>query len=129
MFASHPFSLQAKGASLAFIRGSPKSEDSVPDGRSVQLLLAYLNIDHEYVLFDPLNSHTHIHKISRGNLTDLEETGVSHFFYLSSCLIESFYVFQFLVSSNLGMYMGLFCLFYVIGCFRILWIGLLYQST
>lgn len=69
------FVRKAKGASLAFIRGSPKSEDGVTDGRSVQLLLAYLSVDHEYMLFDPLNSHTHIHKISRGNLADLEETG------------------------------------------------------
>lgn len=53
----------------------------------MQLLLAYLNSDHEYALFDPLNSHTHIHKISRGSLTDLEETGVYHFVCLSSCLI------------------------------------------
>ncbi|KAM3396488.1 WD repeat-containing protein 75 [Capsicum galapagoense] len=66
------FVRKAKGASLAFVRGSPKSED---DGRSVQLLLAYLNVDHEYVLFDPFDSHTHIHKISRGNLADVEETG------------------------------------------------------
>lgn len=83
-FASHPFSLQAKGASLAFIRGSPKSEDDVTDGRSVQLLLAYLSVDHEYMLFDPLDGHTHIHKISRGNLADLEETGVSRLLCLSS---------------------------------------------
>ncbi|MCE3051606.1 hypothetical protein HAX54_050304 [Datura stramonium] len=69
------FVRKAKGASLAFIRGSPKSEDGVSDGRSVQLLLACVNVDHEYVLFDPFNRHTHIHKISRGNLTDLEETG------------------------------------------------------
>lgn len=117
LFASHPFSLQAKGASLAFIRGSSKLEDGVTDGRSVQLLLAYLNVDHEYVLFDPLDSHTHIHKISRGNLADLEETGLSHFLYLSSCLTHSFYVFQFLVSINRGMYVGPF---WFILCDRVL---------
>ncbi|XP_009627084.1 uncharacterized protein [Nicotiana tomentosiformis] len=69
------FVRKAKGASLAFIRGSSNSEGGVTDGRSVELLLAYLNSDHEYALFDPLNSHIHIHKISRGSLTDLEETG------------------------------------------------------
>ncbi|KAK4355092.1 hypothetical protein RND71_024063 [Anisodus tanguticus] len=69
------FVRKAKGASLALIRGSSKSEDGDTDGRSVQLLLAYLNIDHEYVLFDPFNSHNQMHKISRGNLGDLEETG------------------------------------------------------
>ncbi|CAN4103824.1 unnamed protein product [Withania somnifera] len=69
------FVRKAKGASLAFIRGSPKSKDGVTNGGSVKMLLAYLNIDHEYVLFDPFNSYTPIHKIIRGNLNDVEETG------------------------------------------------------
>ncbi|CAN4102517.1 unnamed protein product [Withania somnifera] len=69
------FVRKAKGASLAFVSGSPKLEGGVIDGRSVQLLLAFLNIDHEYVLFDPFNSHALIHKISRGNLADVEERG------------------------------------------------------
>ncbi|KAM3306082.1 hypothetical protein P3S67_012952 [Capsicum chacoense] len=70
LLAPHSFSLRVKSSSLSLICGSPKSKNGVTDGRSMQLLLVYLNIDHAYVILHLFDSHTHIHKISGENLVD-----------------------------------------------------------
>lgn len=44
--------IQAKGGRLAFLKGDP-SEQAVIDGKPTQTLLAYINGDHEYVIFHP----------------------------------------------------------------------------
>ncbi|CAI0394899.1 unnamed protein product [Linum tenue] len=45
---------KAKGGALAFIRNQSSDEESSSDQQqAAQTLLAYMNADHEYVLFDP----------------------------------------------------------------------------
>ena len=49
--------LQAKGGGLSFLQGnSPSFQQSSWDGKSPQALLAYINADHEYILFDPYDN-------------------------------------------------------------------------
>ncbi|XP_050373389.1 uncharacterized protein LOC126791037 isoform X2 [Argentina anserina] len=49
---------KAKGGGLAFLEGNSPSfqQQSMWDGKSPQALLAYINADHEYILFDPYDS-------------------------------------------------------------------------
>lgn len=50
--------LQAKGGGLAFLKGNSPSfqHQSIFGGKSPQALLAYINADHEYILFDPYDN-------------------------------------------------------------------------
>lgn len=49
------FSLwQAKGGALGFLQVNPSSVEEISiDGKTPEVLLAYVNGDHEYVVFDP----------------------------------------------------------------------------
>ena len=68
---------QVKGGRIAFIKGDPSSLDlEVHDGNPSQTLLAYINGDHEYFLFDPYGKETRERSIIRPGDHSLEETGV-----------------------------------------------------
>lgn len=71
--------LQAKGGSLAFLQVNPSSiQEYISDGKPPQTLLAYINADHEYVLFDPYGKETHeLSVIHRDDLQASEESGRS----------------------------------------------------
>lgn len=46
--------LQAKGGALGFVQVDTSSVEEISiDGKAPEVLLAYMNGDHEYVLFDP----------------------------------------------------------------------------
>ncbi|KAE8682695.1 Detected protein of unknown function [Hibiscus syriacus] len=46
--------LQAKGGDLGFLRVNPSFVEEISiDGKTPEVLLAYMNGDHEYVIFDP----------------------------------------------------------------------------
>ncbi|KAL6191710.1 hypothetical protein ACLB2K_038100 [Fragaria x ananassa] len=49
---------KAKGGGLAFLKGNSPSfqHQSIFGGKSPQALLAYINADHEYILFDPYDN-------------------------------------------------------------------------
>ncbi|XP_027329589.1 WD repeat-containing protein 75 [Abrus precatorius] len=66
---------KAKGGGLAFLKGDP-SERVVVDGKASQTLLAYINGDREYVLFDPHGKETcELIMTRQDDLVSLEETG------------------------------------------------------
>lgn len=57
--------IQAKGGSIAFIKG-----------KTSQTLVAYLNGDREYVLFDPYDKEAHeLNMTMQDDLVGLEENG------------------------------------------------------
>ncbi|XP_031265869.1 WD repeat-containing protein 75 isoform X1 [Pistacia vera] len=68
---------KAKGGFLAFLQVNPSSiQEYISDGKPPQTLLAYLNADHEYVLFDPYGEETHeLSVIHREDLLASEESG------------------------------------------------------
>ncbi|XP_061361499.1 uncharacterized protein LOC133305332 [Gastrolobium bilobum] len=66
---------KAKGGGLAFLKGDP-SEVAVIDGKPSQTLLAYINGDHEYVLFDPYGKEAcELSMTTQDDLLAPEETG------------------------------------------------------
>lgn len=69
------FLIQAKGGGLAFLKGNP-SQLAVIDGRPSQTLLAYINGDREFVLFDPLDKEAcELDLAKQDDLVAHEETG------------------------------------------------------
>lgn len=71
--------LQAKGGALAFLKANPSfTYENISDGKAPQTLLAYVNGDHEYVLFDPYGKEVHeLSKIHWGDRLTHEEKGTS----------------------------------------------------
>jgi len=71
------FLVQAKGGALSFIQGNQLSiDENELDGKPPQSLLAYINGDREYLLFDPEGKETNeFSAIRREGLSDLEESG------------------------------------------------------
>ena len=69
--------VQAKGGALAFIQANQSSlDENELDGKPPQSLLAYINGDHEYLLFDPQGKEAKEHSaIRQEGLGDLEEAG------------------------------------------------------
>ncbi|KAL5065971.1 hypothetical protein RYX36_027708 [Vicia faba] len=64
---------KAKGGSVAFLKGNP-SEPA--DGKSSQTVLAYLNGDREYVLFDPYDKEAcELNLTKNEDFVGLEENG------------------------------------------------------
>ncbi|XP_058755460.1 uncharacterized protein LOC131628646 [Vicia villosa] len=64
---------KAKGGSVAFLKGNPSEQ---ADGKSSQTLLAYLNRDREYVLFDPYDKEARELNMSMNDdFVGLEENG------------------------------------------------------
>ncbi|KAM5553832.1 hypothetical protein ABKV19_025854 [Rosa sericea] len=59
---------KAKGGGLAFLKGNSPSfqQQSIADGKSPQALLAYINADHEYILFDPYDNDARELSMTRG---------------------------------------------------------------
>ncbi|KAL4365473.1 hypothetical protein AHAS_Ahas07G0109600 [Arachis hypogaea] len=71
-FDTNPyFTNTAKGGGLAFLKGI-LSERAVIDGKTLQILLVYINRDREYVIFDPYEKEGHKLSIIRQNVA-LEE--------------------------------------------------------
>ncbi|KAI5557023.1 hypothetical protein BDE02_18G073900 [Populus trichocarpa] len=68
---------KAKGGALSFIQGNQLSiDENELDGKPPQSLLAYINGDREYLLFDPKGKETNeFSAIRREGLSDLEESG------------------------------------------------------
>ncbi|XVF47687.1 hypothetical protein PTKIN_Ptkin03bG0130800 [Pterospermum kingtungense] len=51
---------KAKGGALGFLQVNPSSIQEIDiDGKKPEVLLAYMNGDHEYVIFDPYNKDAH----------------------------------------------------------------------
>lgn len=71
------FLVQAKGGALAFIQANQFAiDENELDGKPHQSLLAYINGDHEYLLFDPQGKEAKEHStIRQEGLGDLEEAG------------------------------------------------------
>ncbi|KAM5553835.1 hypothetical protein ABKV19_025857 [Rosa sericea] len=59
---------KAKGGGLAFLKGNSPSfqQQSIADGKSPQALLAYINADHEYILFGPYDNDARELSMTRG---------------------------------------------------------------
>ncbi|XP_061992370.1 uncharacterized protein LOC133710341 [Rosa rugosa] len=59
---------KAKGGGLAFLKGNSPSfqQQSIADGKSPQALLAYINADHEYILFNPYDNDARELSMTRG---------------------------------------------------------------
>ncbi|KAG6770070.1 hypothetical protein POTOM_025737 [Populus tomentosa] len=68
---------KAKGGALAFIQANQFAiDENELDGKPHQSLLAYINGDHEYLLFDPQGKEAKEHStIRQEGLGDLEEAG------------------------------------------------------
>ncbi|GAY37175.1 hypothetical protein CUMW_027030 [Citrus unshiu] len=68
---------KAKGGALAFLKANPSfTYENISDGKAPQTLLAYVNGDHEYVLFDPYGKEVHeLSKIHWGDRLTHEEKG------------------------------------------------------
>ncbi|KAL9376817.1 hypothetical protein Peur_030937 [Populus x canadensis] len=68
---------KAKGGALSFIQGNQLSiDENELDGKPPQSLLAYINGDREYLLFDPEGKETNeFSAIKREGLSNLEESG------------------------------------------------------
>ncbi|PON75897.1 WD repeat containing protein [Parasponia andersonii] len=68
---------KAKGGGLAFIQGNrPSFQQNVLDSMSSQVLLAYIDSDHEYVVFDPHNNEAPVLSLNgREHLAAIEEKG------------------------------------------------------
>ncbi|KAK2971977.1 hypothetical protein RJ640_004997 [Escallonia rubra] len=71
------FVRKAKGGGLAFIHNNPGlSANDTSDGKPAQVLLAYINGDHEYVLFHPHGEQASKHAVThRESHTELEDSG------------------------------------------------------
>ncbi|KAK9278903.1 hypothetical protein L1049_028484 [Liquidambar formosana] len=72
---------KAKGGGLAFlaflnVNPSSSEENNASDGKPSPVLLAYINGDHEYVIFDPFGKETHEVSVTRrASHVGHEETG------------------------------------------------------
>ncbi|WRX35082.1 WD40 repeat - like 10 [Theobroma cacao] len=68
---------KAKGGALGFLQVNPSSVEEISiDGKTPQVMLAYMNGDHEYVLFDPYSKDVHEVSMSRREgLAALEQKG------------------------------------------------------
>ncbi|KAK2646120.1 hypothetical protein Ddye_021315 [Dipteronia dyeriana] len=66
---------KAKGGALSFLQvGHSSIEENISGGKPPQTLLAYMNSDHEYVLFDPYGEEIHeLNVIPQKDLVDPEE--------------------------------------------------------
>ncbi|KAH9805892.1 transducin/WD40 repeat-like superfamily protein [Citrus sinensis] len=66
---------KAKGGALAFLKANPSfTYENISDGKAPQTLLAYVNGDHEYVLFDPYGKEVHeLSKFHQGDRLTHEE--------------------------------------------------------
>lgn len=52
--------MQAKGGALGFVQVNPSSVEEISiDSKTPDVLLAYMNGDHEYVLYDPYSKDAH----------------------------------------------------------------------
>lgn len=69
---SHLCLLQAEGGALAFIQGS---QENITQGKTSRGLLAFVNGDHEYVLFDPYSDEATEHGVVHRKGLVSEETG------------------------------------------------------
>uniref|UniRef100_A0A5B7C8A1 Putative WD repeat-containing protein 75 isoform X2 n=1 Tax=Davidia involucrata TaxID=16924 RepID=A0A5B7C8A1_DAVIN len=71
------FVRKAKGGGLAFLHMTSASlEENISDEKPAPVLLAYINGDHEYVLFDPYGEQAPERSVAhQGSLVGLEETG------------------------------------------------------
>lgn len=79
--------IQAKGGNIAFLKGNTSD---LPDGKPSQTLLAYINGDREYVLFDPYDKEAReVNMTRQDDLAALEETG-SLTFLLVLCFNSGF---------------------------------------
>ncbi|CAI9787909.1 unnamed protein product [Fraxinus pennsylvanica] len=68
------FVSKAQGGRLGFIQKSPRLPDEVTDVKSAHDLLAYMDSNYEYVLFNPYGKQGHNQSITRWqNLSNLEE--------------------------------------------------------
>ncbi|GAV59567.1 WD40 domain-containing protein [Cephalotus follicularis] len=69
--------MKANGGGLAFLQVNPSSlEGNIPDGKSPQTLLAYINGDHEYVIFDPCGRESQkLNVIRKEGVAAVEGTG------------------------------------------------------
>lgn len=78
--------MQAKGGGLAFIQRSRSVNDNSMDEDSGPALLAYVNGNHEYALFNPHDGETYERKIRHSDgVHGLEGTGMAwskNHFYL-----------------------------------------------
>ncbi|XP_043698630.1 WD repeat-containing protein 75 [Telopea speciosissima] len=74
---------KAKAGGLAFLQVDPSLHDKkISEQKESQALLAYINGDHEYIVFDPYNGEDHkTQKNHPENFVPQEETG--HFGYAS----------------------------------------------
>nr|XP_043629244.1 WD repeat-containing protein 75 [Erigeron canadensis] len=76
------FVTKAKGGAIAFIQRSISMDDSMDESVSGRILLAYVNGDHEYALFNPQDVETYERKARYADsVPGLEGTG--HFGYAS----------------------------------------------
>lgn len=66
--------MQAEGGALAFLQGSP-SQENITQGKTSRGLLAFVNGDHEYVLFDPYSDEATEHGVAHRKGLVSEETG------------------------------------------------------
>ncbi|KAF8391223.1 hypothetical protein HHK36_023525 [Tetracentron sinense] len=67
---------KAKGGGLAFLQVDPSSlNEKISDGIAPPAMLAYINGDHEYVIFDAYSREDHKIRANCQSLVTLEETG------------------------------------------------------
>ncbi|KAE8713811.1 hypothetical protein F3Y22_tig00110204pilonHSYRG00015 [Hibiscus syriacus] len=68
---------KAKGGALGFLQVNPSSaEEIIIDGKTPEVLLAYMNGDHEYVVFDPYCKDAHeVNMSKKEGLSALELKG------------------------------------------------------
>ncbi|CAN1166653.1 WD repeat-containing protein 75 [Linum perenne] len=68
---------KAKCGALAFIRNQSSDQDDAPEQQQTQTLLAYMNSDHEYVLFNPNTKEDSELSVAqwKGHQNILEESG------------------------------------------------------
>jgi len=82
--------LQALGGGIAFIhQTNPVALEEKSDEDPSSLLLAYVNGDHEYILFDPYGEQAYEQGIVRGkSLAAFQETGKSCSVFVISIFIH-----------------------------------------
>lgn len=88
--------LQARGGGLAFVHLNPRSiEDNVSDSTPTPALLAYINSDHEYVLFgrhgEQLDERVISHRENRVLPEDTGKAFKSHFHSYMIVMMISYY--------------------------------------
>lgn len=65
--------MQAERGAISFLQ--PKPEERVLDGKQPKFFVAFVNGDHEYVLFDPFGDGTDEHGVKRLFDSSVEENG------------------------------------------------------